>query len=196
MPGAYSTMLTVCAALDVPLLVTATVPEPPIGASKGTWKLICAGETNSSGAALPSTRTCDPPNVAGSGSPLACAVPLERLEPKIVASVPGVSLGAKLAPFTTPPGLMTGDCEAATPLPLSVTVMVGCTGSLLLMVSVPFTTPVAAGWKRTVTDWSDSGATVKGSAGSITVNAAAELDADLTESGALPPFEMLNVRSS
>src|SRR5579864_7225657 len=121
MPGAYSAMLAVCAALGVPLLVTTTDPLPLIGASKGTWKLICPGETYSSGAAIPPARTCDPPKLVGSGRLLASAVPLARLVPKMVASAPGASLGIKLAAFTIPPELMLGDRAATTPLPLTAT---------------------------------------------------------------------------
>src|SRR5258708_32872067 len=85
-----------------------TAAELPAGASKGTWKLICVGETKYSGAATPPTKTLTLPRLTGQGIDGALKLPVAKLEPKTVPRPPRASLVLKLAAFTTPPPLICG----------------------------------------------------------------------------------------
>ncbi len=57
--------------------------------ARGTWMLICPGETKKIGAETPSTVTEVPASSYGNGSPEAEAVPPAKLSPKIAAIEPG-----------------------------------------------------------------------------------------------------------
>jgi hypothetical protein len=70
--------------------------------------LIWRGETKSSGAAAPLTRTCTFPSVVGSGIEGALAVVPARFVPHIEARAQRDSAPWSLAAFTIPPAEITG----------------------------------------------------------------------------------------
>src|SRR5712692_1546024 len=94
--------------LLVPALVVTTAVAVPGAVSKGTWALICPGETKKSGAGVPFTVTAAPANCVGKGTSDAKIVSAARFTPKIEMIDPGATGtgdGAKLAPLTMPPGV-------------------------------------------------------------------------------------------
>jgi hypothetical protein len=66
----------------------------------GIWKLICPGDTNTSGAATPLIVTAVPPRLTGYGAP-ADALPDARFFPNTAASAPGLTGVDHDAAFTT-----------------------------------------------------------------------------------------------
>src|ERR1017187_2093990 len=69
-PGTAEAMFTVAIKLVRPENTTTTGTAVPV-ASSGIWKLICPGETKNKGTGLPSTHTCVPNKVVGSGNVVA-----------------------------------------------------------------------------------------------------------------------------
>jgi hypothetical protein len=92
-PGSWASNTTGKAALTPFPVRTTTSTELTSGISKGTIKLTCAGDTNRSGAAMPPNNTCVPAASVGMGKPLADAVAVARLLPKMVTSDPRAATG-------------------------------------------------------------------------------------------------------
>src|SRR5690349_10276811 len=88
---------------------TAAVPDAFAVVFHGTWKLICPGETKSSGAGVPFTVIPTLASVVGRALLMrpssACWVVLPKPEPYMLASEPGEILAAPLAAFDTPPAV-------------------------------------------------------------------------------------------
>ena len=110
--------------------------------SHGTWKLIWVGETKNSGASLPPTRTTTPPSNVGNGADPAVIEAAARSTPNSEAMEPADNDAVKLAPFTTPPGLMPGAAPGAAETSRTIRMSTGATGrrpqgSLLHPQSVP-----------------------------------------------------------